>query len=357
MRLPPARVAVPALLVALLVILALAAPFLGLPDPIRQNVARRLAPPAADAWLGRDEFGRDVLARLIFGARTSLFVAAAATCIAALAGTLLGLIGGWFRGIAELFTVRVADVVLCFPPILLALLVVTVLGPGVGTLILMLSILYTPGFTRVAYGEILTARNMDYVEAVRALGAATPRILARTILPNIAGPLLVQFSLTLAAAIVIESGLSFLGLGTVPPTPSWGLMIRGARATMDQAPLLLLWPCLLLTTTILAINLLCDALRDLVDPRSAGPHRGSRQGPDRPRGARPQRRDRDAERAHRAGHGGVVRRRAGRDARHRRRERLGKVADRDVAARPVAADRVGRRNGGVRRPRPAGARR
>ena len=137
----------------------------------------------------------------------------------------------------------------------------------------MLSILYTPGFVRVAYGEILSARNMDYVEAVRALGATTPRILARTILPNIAGPLLVQFSLTLAAAIVIESGLSFLGLGTVPPTPSWGLMIRGARATMDQAPLLLLWPCLVLTATILAINLLCDALRDWVDPRSAGAQR------------------------------------------------------------------------------------
>ena len=269
MRLPPARVMVPAAIIALLVIAALAAPLLGLPDPIRQNVGRRLAGPAADAWLGRDEFGRDVLSRLIWGARTSLFVATAATCIAALAGTLLGLIGGWFRGIAELFTVRVADVVLCFPPILLALLVVTVLGPGAGTLILMLSILYTPGFIRVTYGEILTARNMDYVEAVRALGATTPRILARTILPNIAGPLLVQFSLTLAAAIVIESGLSFLGLGTVPPTPSWGLMIRGARATMDQAPLLLLWPCLVLTATILAINLLCDALRDLVDPRSA----------------------------------------------------------------------------------------
>ena len=183
---------------------------------------------------------------------------------------------------------RVADVVLCFPPILLALLVVTVLGPGVGTLILMLSILYTPGFIRVAYGEVLTARNMDYVEAVRALGATTPRILARTILPNIAGPLLVQFSLTLAAAIVIESGLSFLGLGTVPPTPSWGLMIRGARATMDQAPLLLLWPCLVLTATILAINLLCDALRDLVDPRTGGRERPARQ-PRRAAAARPRR--------------------------------------------------------------------
>ena len=152
MRLPPARVTVPAAIIALLVIAALAAPLLGLPDPIRQNVGRRLAGPAADAWLGRDEFGRDVFSRLIWGARTSLFVAAAETCIAAIVGTLLGLVGGWFRGLAELATVRLADVILCFPPILLALLVVTVLGPGAGTLILMLSILYTPGFVRVAYG-------------------------------------------------------------------------------------------------------------------------------------------------------------------------------------------------------------
>ncbi len=252
---------------------------------------------------------------------------------------------------------RVADVVLCFPPILLALLVVTVLGPGAGTLILMLSILYTPGFIRVAYGEILTARNMDYVEAVRALGATTPRILARTILPNIAGPLLVQFSLTLAAAIVIESGLSFLGLGTVPPTPSWGLMIRGARATMDQAPLLLLWPCLVLTATILAINLLCDALRDCgrsalgerqrpARPRRAapaGPHRGGRQGPDAVLRcatcsvaiATPTGRIEPVS-------GVSFDRRAGRDARHRGRERFGKIADRDRAARPAAADRVRR---------------
>jgi peptide/nickel transport system permease protein len=265
----PLRVWLPAALIAVLVVLALAAPLLGLADPVRQDVARRLAAPSAGALLGRDEFGRDVLSRLIWGARTSLFVAVSATCVAALVGTLLGLLGGWFRGLAEIATVRLADVVLCFPPILLALLVVTVLGPGIGTLILMLSILYTPGFVRVAYGEILSARNRDYVEAVRALGATTPRILVRTILPNVAGPLLVQFSLTLAAAIVIESGLSFLGLGTVPPTPSWGLMIRGARATMDQAPLLLLWPCVVLTVTILAINLLCDALRDWVDPRSA----------------------------------------------------------------------------------------
>jgi peptide/nickel transport system permease protein len=220
--------------------------------------------------LGRDEFGRDVLSRLLWGARTSLSVAFASAAIAGVVGTALGLIGGWFRGVGAVLAVRSMDIVLCFPPILLALLVVTLLGPGAWTLILVLSVLFLPGFARVTYAEVLSARSHDYVEAVRAAGASHLRILSRTVLPNIAGPVLVQLSLAVAAAVVLESGLSFLGLGVVPPSPSWGLMIRGARATMEQAPLLLLWPCAALTLTILAMNLLCDALRDAVDPRTAG---------------------------------------------------------------------------------------
>jgi peptide/nickel transport system permease protein len=259
------RLYFPGALVALIALTALAAPILGLPDPVRQDVANRLAPYLPGSPLGRDEFGRDILSRIIWGARASLGVAFASAIIAGIVGTTLGLIAGWFRGAIEFVSVRVADVVLCFPPILLALLVVTLLGPGASTLILVLSILYLPGFVRVTYAEVLSAGRQDYVEAVRALGAPTPRILLRTVLPNIAGPVLVQFSLAVAAAVVVESGLSFLGLGVVPPTPSWGLMIRGARATMEQAPLYLLYPCLALTLTILSMNLLCDALRDAVD--------------------------------------------------------------------------------------------
>ncbi len=262
------RLWAPAAFVAAIILIALAAPFLHLADPVKQDVAHRLSGSVAGSWLGRDEFGRDVLSRLIWGARTSLAVAFASALIAGAVGTALGLIGGWFRGLGELLALRSADIILCFPPILLALLVVTLLGPGAGTLILVLSILYAPGFARVAYAETLTARNHDYVEAVRALGAPTARILLRTLLPNIAGPVLVQLSLAVASAVVLESGLSFLGLGVVPPSPSWGLMIRGARATMEQAPLLLLWPCAALVTTILAMNLLCDALRDALDPRT-----------------------------------------------------------------------------------------
>ncbi|MBR0644221.1 dipeptide/oligopeptide/nickel ABC transporter permease/ATP-binding protein [Plastoroseomonas hellenica] len=261
------RLALPGGLLAGILLLALITPWLPLPDPVRQDIAGRLAAPAAAHWLGQDEYGRDVLSRILWGARVSLSVAFAASLLAAAAGTLLGILGGYFRGVVELLTVRVAEVVLCFPPLLLALLVVTLLGPGATTLILSLAILFAPGFARVAYAETLSARALDYVTAQQALGARSGRILIRTLLPNIAPPLIVQFSLTIAAALLLESGLSFLGLGVVPPSPSWGLMIRGARATMEQAPLLLLWPCLALSGVVLVLNLFCDRLRDVLDPR------------------------------------------------------------------------------------------
>jgi len=258
---------VPAALVAGLLLCALLTPILPLPDPVKQEIANRLATPSAEHWLGTDEYGRDNLSRILWGARVSLSVALAASAIAALIGTTLGLLGGYFRGLVELLTVRASEVVLCLPPLLLALLVVTLLGPGATTLTLALSILFAPAFARLAYGETLSARELDYVAAQHALGAGSPRILIRTILPNIASPLIVQFSLTVASAMVLESGLSFLGLGVVPPSPSWGLMIRGARASMEMAPLQLVWPCLALTGTVLLLNQLCDRLRDVLDPR------------------------------------------------------------------------------------------
>ncbi len=255
--------------VGFIILLALAAPLLGLANPVTMEVARRLAPPSALHPLGQDEFGRDVLSRLVWGARVSLSVAFAAATISCIVGTALGILGGFLRGFVEVLTLRSIDVLLCFPPLLLALLVVTLFGPGATTLVPVLAIVYLPGFTRVAYAGVLTARSQDYVEAMRVLGAGRGRIMLRTILPNIGGPVLVQYSLACASAVVLESGLSFLGLGVVPPAPSWGLMIAAARATMAQAPLLLLWPCLALTLTILAMNALCDALRDMVDPHPA----------------------------------------------------------------------------------------
>ena len=264
------RLAWPLAAVGAILLLALFSPLLAPYDPAAQNVAARLAAPSLAHPLGQDEFGRDVLSRLLVGARASLRVALVSAVIAGAIGIAIGLVGGYFGGIVELFTIRLTDIILSFPPILLALLVVTLLGPGVGTLTFVLSILYVPAFARVTYGEVLSARALDYVEAARAAGAGAARIMLRTILPNILGPILVQFSLVVAAAILIESGLSFLGLGVVPPEPSWGLMIRGARGTMQQNPWLLLWPCFALVVTILAINRLCDALRDVFDPRVGG---------------------------------------------------------------------------------------
>jgi peptide/nickel transport system permease protein len=260
--------------IGVIVLLALAAPVLGLGNPVAMDVAHRLAPPSGGHWLGQDEYGRDVLTRLVWGARTSLAVAFSASALACVLGTMLGVVGGFVRGVVELLALRSIDVLLCFPPLLLALLVVTLFGPGATTLVPVLALVYLPGFTRVAYAGVLAARSLEYVEAARAIGARPVRIMLRAILPNIAGPVLVQFSLAAAAAVVLESGLSFLGLGVVPPAPSWGLMIGAARATMVQAPLLLLWPCLALTLTILAMNALCDGLRDWVDPRPARQGRG-----------------------------------------------------------------------------------
>jgi peptide/nickel transport system permease protein len=259
----------PVVAMALIAGLAVAAPLLPIADPIRMDVAHRMADPSWPHPLGLDEFGRDELARIIWGGRASLAVAFAASLIAGVAGTMIGVIGGFLRGFVEQILLRAVDVVLCFPPLLLALLVVTLLGPGARTLILVLSVLFVPGFARVAYAGTLAVRSQSFVEAVQALGASRTRVMVRTIVPNILGPVLVQLSLAAASAIVLESGLSFLGLGVVPPTPSWGLAIGSARTTMNQAPLLLLWPSLALTATILAMNALCDALRDAFEPHAA----------------------------------------------------------------------------------------
>ncbi len=262
------RLRLPGAIVGGIVVVALAAPLLPLADPVKMEVSARLALPSWTHLLGQDEYGRDVLSRIIWGARASLSVAFLSAMFAGVIGITLGLLGGYARGLVEILTVRSMEAIVCFPPILLALLVVTLMGPGAATLVIALTILYAPGYTRVAFAATLAARGLDYVTAQEALGAKPARILARTILPNVAPPLLVQFSLTVAAAMVLESGLSFLGLGVVPPAPSWGLMIRGARSTMEQAPWLLFWPCLALTGTILTFNLLCDRLRDALDPRA-----------------------------------------------------------------------------------------
>lgn len=262
------KLILPGTIIVLIVGTVLLAPLLPLQDVRAMDIPNRFATPSADHWLGQDDFGRDVLSRLIWGGRASLFIAVGSAIFAAIAGTTLGLLGGYFRGVVELLTVRAAEIILCLPPLLLALLVVTILGAGTWPLILALTILYTPNYARVVYAATQQVRGLDFVTAQRAMGTRPLTILLRTILPNVLPPLLVQMSLVVASAMVIESGLSFLGLGVVPPTPSWGLMIRSARGAMEVAPLLLVWPSLALAGTILTFNLLCDRLQSALDPRA-----------------------------------------------------------------------------------------
>ena len=236
-------------------------------DPLLMHPTIPFAPPGGAYLLGTDEFGRDLFSRIVYGARPSLEVAAGSVAVAGAVGTALGVIGGYWSGVWETVTMRSADVVLCFPPILLAMLVAGFLGAGVGHLILIIGFLYLPQFSRLAFAQTLAVRRAEFVDAARAAGASSGRILGRAVLPNIVGPLVIQASLSAASAMLLESGLSFLGLGVLPPAPSWGLEIATARNYMFQTPYYVLWPSLALSLTILGINTMGDALLDYLDPR------------------------------------------------------------------------------------------
>ena len=255
--------------VALLVVAAAAGPLLISASPIDQDVAGRLRPPGTPGHLlGTDELGRDVAARLVHGARLELLVAVGATVLAAVLGTLLGLLGGFFRGVVEFLTMRlVGDVLLAFPPIVLALLVVAIYGPGQWTLVVVMGLLFMPTFARVVYGQTLSVTEAEYVTAAEAFGAPVATRLFRVVLPNVAAPVIVQCSVVMASAILLESGLSYLGLGIVPPAPSWGSMVATGQRYMSSYPSAILVPSLVVVLTILAFGLLADGLRDGLDPR------------------------------------------------------------------------------------------
>jgi peptide/nickel transport system permease protein len=246
---------------------AVLAPVLAPHDPLLPDPAHALAGPSAAYLLGNDEFGRDVLSRLMYGARISLIVSLASIALGVGIGTVAGLVAGYYGALMDLLVMRCADVILAIPPVLLAIGVVAILGPGVPNLILTIAVIYAPRFTRVAYASTRTVRGREYVTAELALGASDRRILARAILPAIITPLLVQAALALGAAMLLESGLSFIGLGIQAPTPSWGLMVSSAREVMAQDSLLVVWPSAVLAITVLAFNVLGDGVRDLLDPR------------------------------------------------------------------------------------------
>jgi len=255
------------LLVAI-VALALLASVLPLPSPETQRISQSLQPPGAAGYvLGTDDLGRDMLSRVLWGARVSLTVGFLSTAAAAIVGVAVGLAAGYRGKWVDVVLMRVMDVVLAFPTLVLAVAIVGVLGPGIFNGAVAIAVVTLPRFTRVVRAEAIRLKGLEYVLAAVALGVPSGRILLRHILPQTTGLVVVQFSLSVAAAILAEASLSFLGLGVQPPTPSWGGMLRTGYPFLDRAPWMAIEAGLAITLTVLACSLLGDAIRDYLDPR------------------------------------------------------------------------------------------
>ncbi|MBO1078310.1 ABC transporter permease [Roseomonas haemaphysalidis] len=254
-------------LIGLALLGALLAPLLPLPGPEAPDFLATLAPPGGAHPLGTDDLGRDTLSRILAGARVSLLVGLASVAAALVIGGTLGLLAGFLGGWVDTLVMRVMDVLLAFPGILLALGVTAALGASLGNTVIAIAAVNLPVLARVARGQALALRGLDYVKAQEALGFGSMTILWRAVLPNALSPILVQASVLLASSIITESYLSFLGLGVQPPTPSWGNMLRDAIGFLDQAPWLAWFPGLAIFLTVLGFNLLGDGVRDRLDPR------------------------------------------------------------------------------------------
>lgn len=256
-----------ALLTIALIFVALAAPLLAPFDPNAQNTIRRLEPPSHEHPLGLDELGRDVLSRILFGARVSLRVGFSVVLIAAAIGIALGSIAGYFGGAIDVAIMRVCDILLAFPGILLAIALVAVLGPSLNNVILALATIGWVGYARLVRGQVLKVREMEYVTAARALGARSPRVIVLHVLPNVINPVIVMATLGLAGAILAEAALSFLGLGVQPPTPSWGAMLTSGRQYLGLANHLAIYPGIAIMLAVMGLNFLGDGLIDALDPK------------------------------------------------------------------------------------------
>lgn len=236
-------------------------------DPIHQDFRIEREEPGTAHLMGTDEFGRDVLSRVIWGGRVSLQAGAVAATIALVVGLVLGMIAAYYGGRADGLLMRLMDVLLAFPYLLLAIAVVAILGPGLITAMIAIGVVYIPNYARVVRGAVLGVRARDYVLAARSLGARDGRIMWRHVLPNVLAPVIVQATLNVGTAIIDTAGLSFLGLGTQPPTPDWGNMLAAGRSYIIDAPWIATFPGVAILVTVLAFNLVGDALRDALDPR------------------------------------------------------------------------------------------
>ena len=253
-------------IVAGVALIAIAAPLIAPDDPTRVDALRRLAPPSAETLLGTDNLGRDILSRLIWGARLSLGTAGLAAVLILTIGVGLGMIAGFYGGLLDDLLMRVVDVLLAFPALILALAIAGVLGPSITSVMIGIVAVAWADYARVMRGQVLSARERQYVEAARATGVGNARILARHLLPNVLPPILVLASLEMGGLILAISGLSFLGLGAQPPTPEWGAMLNDGRAFIAAAPQLMIYPGLAISLVVIGFNLLGDGLRDAFDP-------------------------------------------------------------------------------------------
>lgn len=255
------------IVVSIFVVCAIFAPWLAPMDPLRQNLPEKRQPPSLKHLLGTDQFGRDILSRIIYGARYALLISSLSVAMSFVFGTILGLVAGYLGGVVDELIMRTMDMFLAFPYLLLAILIVSALGPGIWNTVLAIGIWGIPIFARQVRGAVLNVKGLEFIQAARALGAGGFRIMLRHLLPNIASPVLVYATLYMGYAILMESALTFLGLGVQPPTPSWAEMIASGRNYVLVAPHIATIPGIAIMLATLGFNLLGDGLRDALDPR------------------------------------------------------------------------------------------
>lgn len=256
-----------AVIVLLFVIIALLAPWLAPFDPVKANFLAVRKAPSALYWLGSDELGRDILSRLIWGARTSLMAGCISVMIAVLIGVPLGLVAGYWQGAWDAVISRFIEALLACPFLILAIALGAFLGPSLGNAMIAIGLSAMPVFARLTRGQVIAIRNEEYIEGARAIGLPDRWIVLRYVLPNVLSPIVVQATLAVASAIITEASLSFLGLGQQPPSPSWGAMLNTAKGFLEQAPWMSIFPGLAIFLTVQGFNLLGDGLRDALDPR------------------------------------------------------------------------------------------